>query len=77
MLIPPGVAHGFYSPGPTAVLYAVSSYWDQEDELGVAFDDPALGLTWPVARGDVILSERDATLPRLADAGAPPVWRGC
>jgi dTDP-4-dehydrorhamnose 3,5-epimerase len=75
-LVPPGVAHGLYSREPTLALYAVSRYWDPEDELGVAFDDPALGVPWPVSRDDVVLSERDAALPRLAFAGRLPDWPG-
>jgi dTDP-4-dehydrorhamnose 3,5-epimerase len=74
-LVPPGVAHGLYSREPTVTLYAVSRYWDADDELGVVFDDPDLGVPWPVSRDDVVLSERDAALPRLAFAGRVPDWR--
>jgi dTDP-4-dehydrorhamnose 3,5-epimerase len=74
-LVPPGVAHGLYSRHPTIALYAVSQYWDPDDELGVAFDDPDLGVPWPFARDDVVVSERDRALPPLASAGRPPSWR--
>ena len=74
-LVPPGVAHGLYSRERTVTLYAVSRYWDADDELGVAFDDPALGVPWPVSRDDVVLSARDAGLPALALAGRVPDWR--
>ena len=73
-LVPPGVAHGLYSRERTVTLYAVSRYWDADDELGVVFDDPDLGVPWPVSRVDVVLSERDAALPRLALAGRVPDW---
>jgi dTDP-4-dehydrorhamnose 3,5-epimerase len=65
VVVPPGVAHGLYSAEPTTLLYAVSRYWDPEDEFGVAFDDPELGLSWPCTRDDVILSSRDRAMPRL------------
>ena len=68
VVVPPGVAHGLYSLEPTTLLYAVSRYWDEEDEFGVAFDDPELGISWPVGRGEVILSERDRALPLLSGA---------
>jgi dTDP-4-dehydrorhamnose 3,5-epimerase len=67
VVVPPGVAHGLYSPEPTTLLYAVSRFWDEDDEFGVAFDDPELGIPWPFGRGDVILSERDQALPRLSE----------
>ena len=73
-LVPPGVAHGLYSREPTVTLYAVSRYWDADDELGVVFDDPDLGVPWPVSRDEVVLSERDAALPRLGFAGRVPDW---
>jgi len=56
--IPPGVAHGFYFGVTTTYLYAVSHYWNPADELGCRWNDPDLGLSWPVA--DPLLSPRDA-----------------
>ncbi len=56
--IPPGVAHGFYFQQEAAFLYGVTDYWDAGDELGCAWDDPALGFSWPI-KGDPHLSERD------------------
>jgi len=69
--VPPGVAHGLYSSEATTLLYAVSRYWDPEDELGVAFDDPELGVDWPCRRDEVILSERDRMMPPLARVSPP------
>jgi dTDP-4-dehydrorhamnose 3,5-epimerase len=74
VLIPPGVVHGFFSATDSIALYAVSRYWDPEDELGVRFDDPALGIEWPQAARGARLSERDAALPGLAEADSPPPW---
>ena len=64
IIIPPGVAHGFYFPEPSVHVYAVSEYWDVEDELGCHFADPDLSLGWPSSTP--LLSERDATLPPLS-----------
>jgi dTDP-4-dehydrorhamnose 3,5-epimerase len=74
VLIPPGVGHGFFSPDGSIVLYGVSRYWDPADELGVRFDDPALSLDWPLPPEGPVLSERDASLPRLSAAGERPRW---
>ena len=61
-----GVGHGFYFPEPTDLLYSVTHYWDPvTDELGCRWDDPALGLGWPVS--DPILSPRDRDATSLAD----------
>jgi dTDP-4-dehydrorhamnose 3,5-epimerase len=61
LVIPPGVAHGFYFPAPTMHIYAVTHYWDPADELGCRWDDPALGIPWPKVAP--MLSSRDAALP--------------
>jgi dTDP-4-dehydrorhamnose 3,5-epimerase len=63
--IPPGVAHGFASLTDLTITYLVDSYYNPDDELGVAWDDPAIGADWGVS--DPILSERDRHNPRRAD----------
>ena len=63
--IPPGVAHGFYALTDMTITYLVDHYYDPADELGVAWDDPALQIVWPTATPE--LSERDRTNPRRAD----------
>jgi len=47
LVIPPGVAHGFYFPQPSIYVYGVSAYWNMEDELGCHFQAPELKLVWP------------------------------
>lgn len=74
--IPAGVGHGFYSKDDSAVLYAVTRYWDPSDEFGVRWDDPALGIAWPAGAVEAIVSERDRTMPLLADAAPRGAWRG-
>ena len=56
-VIPPGVAHGFYSHDATVHVYGVTEYWDGSDEFGCRWNDPALELAWPFT--DPLLSERD------------------
>jgi dTDP-4-dehydrorhamnose 3,5-epimerase len=62
--IAPGVAHGFYCAEASVYLNGATEYWDPADELGCRWDDPGLGLDWPLA--DPVLSERDRRLPSLA-----------
>jgi dTDP-4-dehydrorhamnose 3,5-epimerase len=65
LLIPHGVAHGFYFPEPSLHLYAVTKYWDVDDELACHWADPDLGISWPAEPTNV--SERDATAQSLAE----------
>lgn len=67
LMIPPGVAHGYYSLTENLQFYAVSEYYDPADELGCRYDDPALALHWPTQGQDPILSARDADMPSLAE----------
>jgi len=72
VFIPPGVAHGFASLTDMTITYLVDGYYNQADELGVAWDDPAIGADWGVV--EPILSQRDQTNPTRADLdpGARP-----
>ncbi len=71
MLIPAGFAHGFCTLEPdTEVLYKVSNYYAAAHDKGLAWDDPALGIVWPVAAERAILSEKDREQPLLRDLPA-------
>ncbi len=68
--IPTGVAHGFLALEPLELLYLVTNEYDGSDELGFAWDDPAVGVPWPAFAtpdGRPILSERDQVNPSLAE----------
>jgi dTDP-4-dehydrorhamnose 3,5-epimerase len=69
--IPAGIAHGFLALEPLELIYAVTNEYDGSDEWGFAWDDPAVGVPWPVlgatADGRPILSGRDAANPTLAE----------
>jgi dTDP-4-dehydrorhamnose 3,5-epimerase len=72
--VPPGFAHGFCTLEPgTAVLYKVTDYYAPQCDSGIAWDDPALGIAWPVSPEDAILSDKDRRHPLLADLG--PVFQ--
>ncbi len=63
--IPPGVAHGFASLTDMTITYLVDGYYNPADELGVAWDDPAIAADWGVV--DPVLSNRDRTNPLRVD----------
>jgi dTDP-4-dehydrorhamnose 3,5-epimerase len=70
VVIPTGVAHGFLALEPLELLYLVTNEYDGADELGFAWDDPAVGVPWPTVQGTPdgrpILSDRDRSNPPLA-----------
>ena len=71
VLIPAGFAHGFCTLEPnTEVLYKVTNYYSAAHDRGLAWDDPALGVVWPVTAERVVLSERDRKHPLLRDLPA-------
>ncbi len=65
VIIPPGVAHGFLFHEPSITLYAVSRYWDTDDELEVHWADPGLGIDWPSV--PTLVSARDAAAGTLSE----------
>jgi dTDP-4-dehydrorhamnose 3,5-epimerase len=66
--VPQGFAHGYCTLEPdTEVIYKVTAYYDPPSERGIAWDDPQIGIAWPVAPKEAILTERDRALPRLSE----------
>jgi len=64
--VPVGFAHGFCVLSDVGdVHYKLSSTYDAETEAGIAWDDPQVGVDWPLTEPQV--SQRDATAPRLAE----------
>ncbi len=73
--VPPGFAHAFCVTSETAhVLYKVTAEFAPELDRGVAYNDPTLGIRWPVT--DPVVSEKDAKLPPLAQADNNFVYEG-
>ncbi|MNN72991.1 dTDP-4-dehydrorhamnose 3,5-epimerase [compost metagenome] len=72
LFVPPCFAHGFATLQPgTEVIYKVSAPYAPAYETGLAWDDPDLGIGWPVAASEAVLAERDRNWPRLRDLEAP------
>jgi dTDP-4-dehydrorhamnose 3,5-epimerase len=66
--IPPGFAHGFLATSEWAeIQYKVSGYYSQGSERALRWDDPEVGVAWPL-EGSPILSRRDAEAPGLGEA---------
>ena len=66
LYVPVGFAHGFCVVSESAdVLYKCSSYYAPEQERGIAYDDPDIGIEWPDL--ELTVSERDRAAPRLAE----------
>src|SRR5207244_5051342 len=64
LFIPPGVAHGFAAVTDLTITYLVDQYYNPDDELGVAWDDPDLAVDWGVA--DPVVAKRDKASRRPA-----------
>ena len=68
LYVPVGFGHGFAVLSDVAdVTYLCSSTYDPATESGIAWDDPGVGVAWPV--DDPLLSERDKAAPTLAEVG--------
>jgi dTDP-4-dehydrorhamnose 3,5-epimerase len=65
---PVGFAHGFCVLSDTAdVIYKQSNYYSDATERGIAYNDPDVGIGWPLPPEDLKPSHRDATAPRLTE----------
>lgn len=72
ILVPVGFAHGFMTLEPdTEVIYKVSNYYAPDHDKGLLWNDPALGIAWPLAGDEAILSEKDRIQPRLQEIATP------
>jgi dTDP-4-dehydrorhamnose 3,5-epimerase len=68
MLVPRGFAHGFCTLLPdTRVLYKVDGFYDAKRDLGLRWNDPALGIKWPTSDADAKLSAKDRVQPLLSE----------
>ena len=64
--IPPGFAHGFCVTSERVhVEYKCTGFYDRTDEVAIAWNDPAIGIEWPIA--NPTLSAKDSAAPRLAE----------
>jgi dTDP-4-dehydrorhamnose 3,5-epimerase len=64
--VPEGFAHGFLVLSDTAEFaYKCTRFYDPNDESGLAWDDPEIGIDWPISGFDILLSKKDRMLPKL------------
>ena len=68
LFVPVGFAHGFCVLSDVAdVIYKQTAYYDPELERGIAWNDPEVGIEWPLPASELIVSERDAAAPPLRE----------
>ncbi len=76
LYIPKGFAHGFVTlEADSEIVYKCSEYYSPEAEGALRWDDPDIGIEWPI-KGNAILSEKDASAPLLADFYSPFAFEG-
>jgi dTDP-4-dehydrorhamnose 3,5-epimerase len=69
--VPVGFLHGYCTlTDETEVVYKVTGAYDKSAERGVIWNDPDIGIKWPVPLDQVLLSEKDTVLPRLRECSA-------
>jgi dTDP-4-dehydrorhamnose 3,5-epimerase len=69
LYIPPGCAHGFCVTSETATfLYKCTAYYSPRDERGILWNDPALGIRWPIS--EALLSPKDQAYRTLKEMDA-------
>ena len=72
ILVPAGFAHGLMTlEADTEVVYKVSDYYDPDHDRGILWNDPALGIDWPLTEDKAVLSDKDRAQPPLAAFETP------
>ena len=69
--LPTGFAHGFCTlEEDCEVAYMVTDYYSPAHDRGLRWNDPALGIDWPVGEDEAVLSPKDRTQPLFAELGS-------
>jgi dTDP-4-dehydrorhamnose 3,5-epimerase len=77
LYVPIGYAHGFCTlEDEVLVLYKVSKFYVPTSDSGLRFDDERIGVKWPYAAADLIISQKDRNLPLLKDFVSPYGYDG-
>jgi dTDP-4-dehydrorhamnose 3,5-epimerase len=67
--VPVGFLHAYVTlTAETEVIYKVTAPYDKPAERGVIWNDPDIGIDWPIGNDEVLLSDKDTVLPRLRDS---------
>ncbi len=73
--VPKGMAHGFVVLSQEAIFqYKCDEFYHPEAEGAIAWNDPEIGICWPVNTEDLLLSEKDSNHPRISDFESPFVF---
>ena len=76
LLVPHGCLHGFMTLTPnTEIIYKCSDYYAPGMDGGVRFDDPDIGIEWPLGAITPILSDKDRDAPLLKDFTSPFTYK--
>lgn len=68
LYVPPGFAHGFMTLEPDShVTYKVTAPYSRDHDRAIRFDDPAIGIRWPLHPATAVLSDKDRAAPLLRD----------
>ncbi len=66
--VPVGFAHGYVTLSDQAIFcYKCDQYYQRDHEGGIQWDDPDIGIEWPFAREDLIISDKDSDLPSFRE----------
>ena len=77
LFVPRGFAHAFCTLEPDVIVaYKVDDFYAPASDSGLIWDDPTLAIDWPVAPGEVVLSDKDLKLGRFADFVSPFRYEG-
>lgn len=77
LLVPAGFAHGFMTLEPdTEIVYKCSDYYAPQTEGALLWNDPGLGIDWPLQGIEPVISDKDAKAPGIAGYDSPFVWEG-
>lgn len=77
LYVPIGFAHGFVTLEPDVeVAYKVTDFYAPECDGGIVWNDPTIGIEWPLPDGGAVLSDKDRILPTMAGFDSPFEYDG-
>ena len=77
LLVPAGFAHGFMTLQPeTEIVYKCSDYYAPETEGALLWNDPDIGIDWPLSGIEPAISDKDAAAPGIKGYDSPFTWEG-